>query len=539
MWKFIQSIRRTVEIPVRPTAAGVIESASKRSRLLRGVFILLGALFSYMTFTSNSASYSLFEHVASASFGLGPGHDDPIFEILGIRPSGKSLAKTAFFGFLLAAFWFMLEIAEPLSDSSQLANLASSNGKYRWSWLHRVPLAPLKNDLQAYSLSIPSAKLVYKCDRCGNAELCENVVSSQGEYILKHSVPVWVLTQPGIDPNPLARLLSATARCRLVHYWRLTFLMAGYFGVVFYFGHVIFEGLDGISNSAWRSPASWGIPAFCFTMVFLGGLFHNSASHTSSSGGVWSRFNATSEELCSRPDVAECHSLAFERVVCSKNGNSYRYSRDENFKAAQINLLDARLGRSLLAQMDVLVSEKLSRILRGNGNARLNPNEYIGGVLVAVESFFSREFLSAGGSGCTAEIIDNLDLLFTTKTKPTTRANNDIQAISDEIDRSGLAICSILGLGKAIANSRGGSIVVAPIRFSPEYVISIQDNLMASSSERTGPTFQSRGFLVIRSPDQRTFTSAKIGPIQLALSPFIHRLMYEIIRNEIPSRGTL
>ena len=440
---------------------------------------------------------------------------------------------------MVASFWFILEIAEPLSDSSQLAHLASASGKYGWSWLHKVPLAPLKNDLEAYSRSIPSAKLGYKCERCGHAEICENVVSSQGDYILKHSVPVWVLTQPGIDPDPLARLLSATARCRLVHYWRLTFLVAGYFGVAFYFGHMLFERVDGISSSAWKSPAAWGIPAVCFLVVFLAGVFHNSTDHTSSSGGVWSRFSSITSELCSRPDVSESHSRAFEQVVCSKNGNPHRFSHDEAFKAAQINLLDARLSRSLLAHMDVLVSEKLARILHRNGNSRLGPSDYVSGVLTAIENFFSREFCSSEGSRCTAKIVDDLDSLLLGNGCPAAAVNTEIQGISEEINRAGLAICSIQGVGKSVAQSRGGSIVIVPIRFSPEYAASIQENLAAMSSVRGGLTFQPRGYLVVRSPDQRTFTLAKSGPIRLALSPFVHRLMYELIRNEIPFGGTL
>jgi hypothetical protein len=313
-----------------------------------------------------------------------------------------------------------------------------------------------------------------------------------------------------------------------VHYARVAGLWSGYLGVLFYALHRAVEYWRGFTIQ-WLAPSFYATAA-CFAVVTLLGFLNSGSHHRHRLGGVWSRFREAGKDAATSKEAQASHVAVFESRVCAAGGNALRYSRSDDFKESQINLLDARIARGLLARMDDLVLDKLTRFMVGDSA----PAGHVDGVITAMQSYFQNEF--CGTNSCEVRRFDTLEQVFQHyRVNGSHRAQrNDIE---DDLDQSDFHICSSGGPGRGLLDAAGGSLVIAPVRLATNHLEALARAARRHRVGRRRLTLVRRGYIVLRSGDHRSFTESKKIGLRLALTPFVHRLTYEIMRNELSQGG--
>jgi hypothetical protein len=507
-------------VPAGKTVDAVRSAANSRLRTIQAIFIILGTYLAYKGFSSNSTGYSIFSEVTHAS-------------------EGKPYAKVVFSLVTLMFFSMILGLSEPFKDNGRLARISLEDSKQNWTWIQRWITFPLRFDLQRFAKTVPAMRFRHYCESCPHRDNCQDKISLT-EYRQSFAAPIWQLTENELDPKILARLLTESNACRLVHYWRVVFLYSAILEIFFYVAHRFVELFLIARTPQWWS---WSLLMAAVFITFVAGVgrFNNSRHSDSLNRGVWGQFDTLCKEILNGASE-EGHRRAYESGVCKRNSGKYSFREDQTSKVARVNLFDAQRTRMLLGEFDQVLTRKLARLL---GLHKISEDKtrsaHVRGVFVSLVTYLSSVYQP--GSPYRVTFARSLDSIVSSIGVGT--VGGLVESITSQLDAKGVAGVSI-GLSGEWAGSGTESVstcslLIAPLRFEEVHAEYLRRLASGDPGKLNlaNSLCRNHGFLVVQSGLPNQFSPKTAETYLAVIAPFIHRVVFELVRNTMEKKRSI
>lgn len=528
VWRWFNSL---IEIDATGTPEQIIAAARKIRGQQQFFAISLGILLCSLSFMLNSGPYSAFEIGINWVFG-DRSIDGSLLKFVGL-PLSKNIAKFSLMLILLWVFWSILVVNEPFSNEGHISNL-SAGIEVGWAFPYNLAFDGIRRDIGIYAQLMPSVTLDRVCERCSQRDLCSNFVPTDSEYRTRHAGAIWSSVLPSLERRELASLLGAVGRCRLVHYQKVVLFVSIVFWVFAYGFHRLLEVASGFLSVNILPPCI-GILIFeVLALWFLGAVNQN--VNLNNLSGVWARFQGRARSVASHPTVRELHAAEYQRHICSRNGSKIGFQMSPESKEAAFRKFESVLLKGVLSELDKLVASKLKRLIDSDGPRHAKKDEHAKAVLDAITRFFSSEF--DDGAPFKVRRVNELEAAFS-HVEESALIEEICGAAEVEIASKGIFLLSRSANIKrnGCLEGSGGSMLIMPIGFEPDHIDTLKHPEFPTRPNRIHLRFSHQGFIIIRSGSSSIFRDSMRETLLLVLRPFIHRVAFELTRNELAKGG--
>lgn len=516
-------------------AIGVVEASKARLAYIRRIFTFAGAVALYVSLEVNSPKYSVLELVRSLANGDAGGATPVAFAIPGHDPvSAKLFIKFIAFVAFYILLWAQISFTDPLSNNLFLRRVSADSAPRRNFWRRMLFRACMLDEKKFASL-LPSSRLPRICSSCAHSNGCGSYVQSDAEFIDSHSFNVWrsIYYTGRMEPEAHKRLAAAALKVRAFYYFRKVALVVGYGAILMFLTH---RALELLSKSPPEyPPLAFAMFALPFVAAWFFGIISDPTAETHE-GGIWAELKSATDEAIAGLNESDGFKEVYQNLVCRPKISARAFSRAAQSQSGIEPVADAvdrhgaLIGR-LLSHMDELVTEKLGSVILTNQN--IKQSDHPSRVLGSAICFYERAFPS--GAPFYSQVIKDLNVSDYASIHD--HGANLAESIAADIQSKGYFFTNRRTAGvNTKFRSDVGSLLILPIKIQAPHRERIRKLLASAGAKAYAIDVDNTGWFLLTSRHDRLFTSGSMPFHLQVLSPFVHRLYVELVRDSLVKR---